>query len=264
MKSQKYVSSNTNKNRMKYTKKKILVSVLILLLLIAIVGVVNYLSFSLSADEEARNAMTSTSEVMVEQIGNTIVFTPTDTSPTIGYIYYPGGQVEPESFAYAAREIAKSGIKVIIQKMPFNLAILGKDRAFSVIETYTDIERWYIGGFSLGGVCSCMVASKNPDIFEGVILYASYTTKNYSLVDSELKVLSISGGNDGLATPEKIENGKFYLPDDTKYIQIEGGNHTQFAIYGGGNLQKGDNEAAISRMEQQKIVIDETVAFINP
>lgn len=42
--------------------------------------------------------MTSTKEVTVEQIGNTIIFTPTNCAPTTGYIYYPGGQVEPEIY----------------------------------------------------------------------------------------------------------------------------------------------------------------------
>lgn len=263
MKNQKQESPNTSENKMKFTKKKIILSVISLIIVAVIIGAINYLTFSLPADKEAINAITSTSEVSVELDGNTIVFTPTDMIPTIGYIYYPGGQVEPESFAYAASEIAKSGIKVVIQKMPFNLAMFGKDRAFTVINTYKDIDKWYIGGFSLGGVSACMAASKNPDAFEGIVLYASYTTKNYSLVDSGLKVLSLSGGNDGLATPDKIKNGKQYLPNDTKYIQIPGGNHTQFAIYGGGDLQKGDNKADLSRMDQQEIVIDETVDFIN-
>lgn len=88
-------------------------------------------------------------------------------------------------------------------------------------------------------------------------------TKNDSLVASKLKVLSLSGGNDGLATPSKIEKNKKYLPEDTKYVQIPGGNHTQFAIYGEGKLQSSDNEASLSRMEQQRIVIDETIEFLN-
>lgn len=225
-------------------------------------GVIKYLTFSLSADEEALLAMNSTSEVKVEEIGTTIVFTPTKTLPTKGFIYYPGGQVEPESFAYAANEIAKSGIMVVIQKMPFNLAMIGKDRGFQIIDTYEAIEQWYIGGFSLGGVSACMAASRQPESFSGVILYASYTTKGYALTDLGLQVLSLSGSNDGLATKAKIEKAKPYLPKDTIYLEIEGGNHTQMAIYGGGNLQKGDNKAGISRIDQQKVLIEKTTAFI--
>jgi dienelactone hydrolase len=252
-------SSNTGK---KISKGKIILSVILLILLVGIVGVVKYLTFSLPADEEALNAMVSTSEVTVEEVGNTIVFTPVKETPTVGYIYYPGGQVEPESFAYAASEIAKSGIQVVIQKMPFNLAMFGKDRGFQVIDQYKDIKEWYIGGFSLGGVSACMAASEKPEAFKGVILYASYTTKDYALTDSGLRVLSLSGGKDGLATPEKIQKNKKYLPENTEFFEILGGNHTQFAIYGNGKLQKGDNEPGLTRMEQQEIAIKKSIEFI--
>lgn len=239
-----------------------MILIISIIFIILLIGVIKYLTFSLPADEEALLAMNSTSEVKVEQIGTTIVFTPTKALPTKGYIYYPGGQVEPESFAYAASEIAKSGIMVVIQKMPFNLAMFGKDRAFQIIDTYEAIEQWYIGGFSLGGVSACMAVSKQPEPFSGVILYASYTTKGYALTDLGLQVLSLSGSNDGLATKDKIEKAKSYLPKNTIYLEIEGGNHTQMAIYGGGNLQKGDNKAKISRMDQQKVLIEKTTAFI--
>jgi dienelactone hydrolase len=244
------------------SKRKMIGCSILLCLFLLIIATVKYLTFVLPADEEALLAMNSNEQVTVEQIGNTIVFTPTQKVPTKGFIYYPGGQVEAESFAYAANEIAKSGIKVIIQRMPFNLAMFGKDRAFDLISTYSDMNEWYIGGFSLGGVSACMAASENPDIFDGVILYASYTTKSDSLSESGIKVLSLSGSNDGLATPDKIENAKKFLPIDTTFIQVPGGNHTQMAIYGEGNLQKGDNEASLSRMEQQKILIEETTKFI--
>ena len=247
----------------KSNKLKIIIGALIVLLLICTIGIVRYLNFSLPADEPALSAMASTSNVTVEDKEDTIVFIPTDTAPTTGLIYYPGGQVEPESFAYAAREIAAKGYIVVIQKMPFNLAMFGKDKAYDIVQEYENIDSWYLSGFSLGGVSACMALSKDSTPFDGLILYASYTTKDYDLSSSDLKVLSMNGSNDGLATPDKIENGKMYLPKDTIFYTIEGGNHTQNAIYGEGNLQKGDNPASIDRMEQQNIIIEKTVEFLS-
>lgn len=244
-------------------KFKIIIETLIVLLLICTIGIVRYLNFSLPADEEAIMAMSSSSLVQVEDTGDTISFMPTDQVPTTGLIYYPGGQVEPESFAYAAREIAAKGYLVVIQKMPFNLAMFGKDKAYDIVEQYKDIDSWYLSGFSLGGISACMALSQDATPFDGLILYASYTTKDYDLSHSNLRVLSINGSNDGLATPEKIEKGKIYLPKDTIFYTIEGGNHTQNAIYGEGNLQKGDNEASIDRMTQQTIIIEKTVEFLS-
>lgn len=254
------MSEKTSKKS--FSRKKKVLLVVGVILLAFIIGIVRYLTFSLPADEEAVAAMASKKDVIVEEVGNTIVFTPVNEKTNIGYIYYPGGQVDPKSFAYAAEKIAESGIKVVIQKMPFNLAFFGKDRALDVIDSYPEIDKWYIGGFSLGGVAASMVASDNPDKFEGIILYTSYTTKKYSLANTDLEVLSLSGSNDGLATPEKIEAGKDFLPASATYVEIPGGNHTQMAVYGDGNLQKGDNKAGLSRVEQQKTIIEDTVRFI--
>ncbi|MFA9377158.1 MAG: alpha/beta hydrolase [Lachnotalea sp.] len=266
MNDQDMKSSNTICNKklrkIQFTKKRVILLGIGIVIAAVIIGIVKYLTFYIPADEPSISAMISSDKVTVEQIGDTIAFTPTQEIPTIGYIYYPGGQVEPESFAYAANKIAQNGIQVIIQRMPFNLAIFGKNKAFTVMDTYTDIEKWYIGGFSLGGVVACMAASDKTDAFEGIVLYASYTTKSSSLTDSGLKVFSLSGEKDGLATSSKIDDAKKYFPVNAQYVQIAGGNHTQFAIYGKGELQKGDNKATISRIKQQEIVIDKTVAFL--
>lgn len=147
--------------------------------------------------------------------------------------------------------------------MPFNLAMFGKDKAYDIIQEYDTIESWYLSGFSLGGISACMALSQDATPFDGLILYASYTTKDYDLSSTNLRVLSISGTNDGLATPEKIENGKIYLPKDTIFYEIEGGNHTQNAIYGEGKLQKGDYPASLDRMEQQNSIIQKTVEFLD-
>jgi len=49
------------------------------------------------------------------------------------------------------------------------------------------------------------------------------------------------------------------MPQNTRYVKIEGGNHAQFGWYGS---QRGDNEARITREEQQRIVVEETVGFL--
>ena len=56
--------------------------------------------------------------------------------------------------------------------------------------------------------------------------------------------------NDGLASTGEVEANAQYLPDDTKWVLIEGGNHSQFGYYGS---QLGDNAATISREQQQEL-----------
>jgi dienelactone hydrolase len=243
-------------------KMKVALTIGAAFILIFILGIYRYLSFSIPADEEALVSLFSTKQVEVIETDTTIAFKPLDQIPTTALIYYPGGQVAPESFAYAANQIAQEGYLVIIQKMPFELAFFGVDKAFDIVHSYAEIEQWYLSGFSLGGVAASVALSKDASLFDGLILYASYTTKNYDLSTTSLRVLSLSGSNDALATPEKIQNAKVFLPQETTFIEIEGGNHTQFAIYGNRQLQKGDGKANITRMEQQKIIIEETLAFL--
>ena len=53
---------------------------------------------------------------------------------------------------------------------------------------------------------------------------------------------------------------------DTPFVEIEGGNHTQFGYYWDGVnenfVQEGDNPADISREEQQKQIIKATLDFL--
>jgi hypothetical protein len=44
-----------------------------------------------------------------------------------------------------------------------------------------------------------------------------------------------------------------YLPPQTRWVVIEGGNHSQFGYYG---FQLGDNRATISRSAQQAATLE--------
>ncbi|XOQ14697.1 MAG: hypothetical protein ACFWTY_11905 [Shouchella clausii] len=79
------------------------------------------------------------------------------------------------------------------------------------------------------------------------------------LKNSDLPVLSISGSEDGLSTPEKIDNMSDYLPDTTEFVEINGGNHAYFGVYGS---QSGDNEAEITVGQQQSIIVETVVDWI--
>ena len=242
-------------------KKKILIG--IVLLLVILVGAL-FLFLNQEAPANAINfqAMESDALVTVTETKEVIIFEPATQKATQAFVYYQGANVAPESFAYAGRKIAEAGIQVFLLKMPFSLAIFDIGAAYSYPEQYPEIENWALGGFSLGGSSAAFALANKESRYSSLILYASYTDAKHSLRDMALRVLSISGSNDGLATPSDIEEGKTLLPPDTQYLVIPGGNHTQFALYGNGNLQKGDNKATLPAMEQQQMLIDATIAFL--
>ncbi len=203
---------------------------------------------------EAIAALQSDAQVQVET-SPWLTFTPAGTQPTTGFIFYPGGRVDPRSYAPAARALAGQGYLVTIAPMPFNLAVFKPAAAEAVIAAHPEVTNWAIGGHSLGGAMAANYVYTHPDVVQGMALWAAYPAGNNSLVDRQIPVVSISGTLDGLATPAKIEASRPLLPASTRWVPIEGGNHAQFGWYG---PQSGDNEATISREEQQQQVVAAT------
>ena len=175
-----------------------------------------------------------------------------------GLILYPGAKVEPEAYAYLAQELSKRNITVAIPSLRLNLSILDISKANEIIESDNSIQ-WYVGGHSMGGAAAAMYADQHLDLINGLILLGAYAAGNDLLSESDLPVLSISGSLDGLSTPEKIKENSSNLPQGTIFFEIPGGNHAYFGVYG---KQPGDNEAEISVSEQQAIIIDLIVDWL--
>jgi pimeloyl-ACP methyl ester carboxylesterase len=183
------------------------------------------------------------------------VFRPVTRDPTVGLILYPGGRVDPRAYAPIARALAEEGYLVLIVPMPLNLAFFAPSRAAQVMTAFPGIESWAIGGHSLGGAMAANFVHRNPEAVRGLVLWAAYPVANDDLSGYQLAVSSIYGTRDGLATLGEIDASRQLLPPDTQWTSIEGGNHAQFGWYG---PQAGDNEAAISREEQQAQVFAAT------
>ena len=191
-------------------------------------------------------------------------FEPNGRQRKTGFVFYPGALVDPRSYAPTAQAIAAQGYLTVIVKMVGDLAILSPNRASVVINDYPDIETWVIGGHSFGGAIACSYAKNFPDMVQGVVLWAAYPSPAFSIRDTSLKVISIFGTDDGLATPEEIEASRADLPPDTQFAAIEGGNHTQFGWYDvyPNPVQPGDNSPGITRQQQQCQIIYHTTEFL--
>lgn len=100
----------------------------------------------------------------------------------------------------------------------------------------------------------------NPGVLDGLVLWASYPAESDDLRQSGLKVSSIYGSLDGLATGEKIDASRALLPTDTTWVEILGGNHAQFGSYG---AQAGDNPATISPEEQRQQIVKASVDLLS-
>jgi dienelactone hydrolase len=236
-----------------------------ILIILAIVIFLMIAGFSIWAYTPARpmpeavDALQSDTTVNVSS-GGWVTFSPSAVVPETGIILYPGGRVNYQAYAPIAHKLAAQGYLVALVPMPFNLAVFGSEKAEQVIAANPEISNWVIGGHSLGGAMAASYVYNNPGAVEGLVLLAAYPASSQSLANSDVKVLSISGTLDGLATPEKISASVPLLPKNTLYEFIKGGDHAQFGWYG---PQAGDNPAEISREEQQKIILEQISAFLD-
>jgi pimeloyl-ACP methyl ester carboxylesterase len=230
-----------------------------LVLLLMVAGFVIWASLAAAPMPEALIALQADPEVRVE-IGQWITFSPVDSDPESGFIFYPGGRVDPRAYAPAMRELAAQGYLCVIVPMPLNLAVLAPWRAAGVMTAFPEIDHWVLGGHSLGGAMAANFVFSNAAAVDGLALWASYPAANNDLSGFDgLEVISIFGDRDGLADVATVEESHGRLPGNTHFIEIVGGNHAQFGWYGS---QAGDNEAAVSREEQQRLIVKATMDLL--
>lgn len=228
-------------------KLKILLLVFLCIIIAGGAGMGLYLNDYYHADETALEAMSSSSEVMIQKLDDgDVAFMPNDTEEiTAGMIFYPGGKVEYSAYAPLLQQYAAKGILCVLVEMPGNLAVLDMHAADNIPEQFPQIENWYIGGHSLGGSMAASCAASHHDFYKGLLLLASYSTEDIS--QSGLQVYSVYGSEDGVLNRENYQQYKSNLPSDAVEYVIEGGNHAQFGYYG---AQEGDGNALISAEEQ--------------
>ena len=233
---------------------KVIASLLIILISIFFI----YVSSYYKAGSLALNSLKSDAAVDVLDNGD-LIFKPVSDNKNTGFIFFPGAKVEASAYAPMAKEIASKGYTVIIAKMSFNLAILSPNKADNIINKNGEISNLVIGGHSLGGVMAADYALKNDNI-KGLVLLASYSQKDRDFTNRNIKVLSLWGNNDKVADLNKVKNCKSAMPDDSKFIEIKGGNHGGFGDYG---HQKGDGEASINNQEQIHAASEEIIKLLN-
>ena len=231
---------------------------LFLLLAAAVLGFVVWALWIPEPMPEAFAALRTNENILIET-DPWLVFQINGAEVETGLIVYPGARVDARSYAPMARSISEKGYLVVVPKMPLNLAVFSPNKAAEIQKAYPNIKTWIIAGHSLGGTMAARFASKNPQSIRGLVLLASYPLTASNLQNTDLPVISIYGSNDGLATLDDVRASKENLPGSTKWVEIVGGNHAQFAWYGD---QSGDRKAEISRAEQQNRVTFELISFL--
>lgn len=134
-----------------------------------------YLGDYYHADPDAKEAFATAQEVaQVTMEDGTIVFEP--KTAEAGFIFYPGGKVEHTAYIPLMRACASEGILCVLVEMPFRLAVFDVNAAEGIQQQYPDVQRWYIGGHSLGGSMAAAYLEEHAEDFSGLVLLGSYST----------------------------------------------------------------------------------------
>lgn len=163
-------------------------------------------------------------------------------------VFYPGALVAPDSYSIWAAKLGRRGHSVYLMHFPLDLAVLAGNQATTVPKSVR--QNYVIGGHSLGGVMASRYAAKHQTRgLKGVFFLASYADEKGRLDTSRLPVLSVTGSRDGVLDWQNYRQNRRYLPKNTHYLTIKGGNHGGFGSYG---HQKGDHQATVSNASQQR------------
>ena len=239
-------------------KRRIGLLVLVLLLVAVILLGVRWITGEREPLPEALEALVSDERVEVVQ-EPWLTFSPTESDPDTGFIFYPGGRVDPKGYAPLLRAIAAEGYLVVVPEMPLNIAAFRPNIASEITAHFPEIKHWVIGGHSVGGTMAAQYTRDHPEIVDGLVIWASYPADNADLSRSGLPVGSIYGSLDPRVNDSSVAERRHLLPDDASYTRIGGGDHHQFGSY---EIEPEDHHATITRADQQEQIIQATLSLL--
>jgi alpha-beta hydrolase superfamily lysophospholipase len=171
-------------------------------------------------------------------------------------VFFPGALVDPAAYAPLARAVAVAGYTVMIMELPRRGAFGGADDPALLSRTAREMQtaggRWVVAGHSRGAVVASAFAARHPSILAGLVLIGTTHPRDVDLSTLTIPVTKVVGTDDGIAPERKSEETRHLLPAHTRWVRIEGGNHSQFGWYG---FQPFDGFAGISAGEQRSQMI---------
>lgn len=206
----------------------------------AVTGFLVWCSILYQATPAELSRVTDDAAIEITETPESLVLRSASGESGVGLLFIPGAKVEPAAYANKLSGLVEAGATVVITKPILNLAFFDYRSLSTFTSAAPDVDSWFVGGHSLGGVKACQFAS-DPSV-DGLVLFGSYCANDLS-GDDDLRVLSIGASEDGLSTPEDIEAGATKLPPTAEFVEIDGANHAAFGDYG---VQPGDGTATKS------------------
>ena len=144
--------------------------------------------------------------------------------------------------------------------LPLRFLQFHSNVANDIQEHFPNISNWVIGGHSVGGTMAAKYANNHRDTVAGLIVWASYPSNSADYSAFDLPTTLIFGELDPRVNALSVSKRKHLLPDNTEYVQIEGGGHHQFGSY---EIKPEEQQATIPRSAQQKQLISATLELLD-
>jgi hypothetical protein len=219
---------------------------------------IKWIAFARQPLPEAVEALASDDLVTITQ-EPWLSFFPAQNPAKVGFIFYPGGRIDPGGYAPLMKSIANDGYLVVVPEMPLNIAAFQPNIADEVIAYFPSIRLWVIGGHSVGGTMAAQYTNAHRETINGLVIWASYPADNTDLSDYAQSVASIYGSRDPRVNDKSVAERVSLLPSNTRYFRIEGGDHHQFGSY---EIDPDEHHAAISRTSQQEQILQATLEIL--
>ena len=200
--------------------------------------------------------LASSPSVTVSSDGVVLAFLPAQAQRRPGLIFICGSAVGAEAYAHLLRPVAEAGFPVFVVNLPFRVARLEShrpivfDRLRQVIADHPGVTDWVVSGHSLGAALAARFAGAGTDPLSGMVLIATTHPQAEDLSELKIPVTKIYATNDGMAAADKVLANKAKLPAHTRWVEIAGGNHSQFGRY---IEPLADGVATISRADQEAL-----------
>lgn len=240
-------------------RKKILWGIITLAAVMLFIWGFQWATFARPPLPEAVQALTGNEFVQVTR-EPWLTMEPVQSDPTTGFIFYPGGRIDPRGYAPLLQSIAAEGYLVVVPEMPLNMAPFDMNVADDIRAHFPDISNWVIGGHSVGGTMAAQYADGHREAIAGLIIWASYPSDSADLSDTELPTTLIFGELDPRVNNLSVSERKHLLPERTEYVQIERGGHHQFGSY---EVEPEEQQAAIPRSVQQTQIVRATLDLLD-
>ncbi len=211
----------------------------------------------LGPTEGSVDAVRADDRVEVTHRDGVYALEPADGEATTALVFYPGGHVTADAYLESLAPLAaRANVAVYVPEMPLQFAVLDPAAADQVIDAHPDVDRWLVGGHSLGGAMACRYASGHPERVDGLVLLAAYCEADRS---PTVPTLSVTGSADIVLDRDTYRSRLAVLPPDATVVELDGVNHSQFGAYTG---QRGDAPSSIDYATAHDRLADVVVPWV--